>query len=262
MGNPTVDPNETYLHPRYTRQNGLLPQEKIFDSHVLIVGVGAVGRQLALQFAALGVGTLTLVDHDMIEIHNLSNQGFKDLQLGKSKVMATRQDCFELNNKLKVLIYRAKYSKKYLIGKDFVCSCTDSMEIRKLMFEHTCELGIPMIDSRMAAETIRILAATDDPSREHYATTLFSDEEADPGQCTARSTIYGANLAAAFLTLSFAKHIREIPLDKDMFMNALTFEALDLSRKEECHVDPNGLDHVASDNSDTSANVQLEEQGE
>ena len=58
----------------------------------------------------------------------------------------------------------------------------------------------------------------------HYETTLFPAAEAEPGRCTARSTIYTANLCAAFMVHQFARWLRELPLDRDLSLNLLASE--------------------------------------
>src|ERR1043166_7543057 len=63
---------------RYQRQSAILPIERLQDCPVTIIGVGAIGRQVALQLAVMGVGPLTLIDHDTVEAVNLGAQGYLD----------------------------------------------------------------------------------------------------------------------------------------------------------------------------------------
>ena len=74
---------------RYLRQSGLLPQELLRTHPVTVVGVGAIGRQVASQLAVMGVSSLTLVDPDRVEAVNLGAQGFLEADLGDLKVEAT-----------------------------------------------------------------------------------------------------------------------------------------------------------------------------
>ena len=52
---------------RFTRQQELVPQDTLMDSKVTVIGVGAIGRQVALQLAAIGVRQLQLMDFDVVE---------------------------------------------------------------------------------------------------------------------------------------------------------------------------------------------------
>jgi sulfur carrier protein ThiS adenylyltransferase len=80
------------------------------------------------------------------------------------------------------------------------------------------------IDGRMAAEVLRVLAASDADSREHYPATLFEQAEALSQPCTARSTIYCANVAAGLMVSQMARWLRGMPLDRDVMLNLLSAE--------------------------------------
>ena len=60
--------------------------------------------------------------------------------------------------------------------------------------------------------------------RDHYATTLFEQSDAEPGRCTARSTIYTANIAAGFMLHQFTRWLRGLPIDHDVSLNLLASE--------------------------------------
>src|SRR4249919_2060152 len=84
----------TLQHPdRDMRQRGLIPAEKLAKVHALIVGVGAIGRQVALQLAAVGVPRITLYDHDHVVVENLAAQGYWPEDLEQPKVHATARVC-------------------------------------------------------------------------------------------------------------------------------------------------------------------------
>ena len=76
----------------------------------------------------------------------------------------------------------------------------------------------------MSAEVLRIITACDFESRKHYPTTLFHAEEAYAGPCTAKTTIYCANIAAGFMLAQFTKYLRQLPVDCDIQLNLLASE--------------------------------------
>jgi sulfur carrier protein ThiS adenylyltransferase len=76
----------------------------------------------------------------------------------------------------------------------------------------------------MLSEVIRVLAADERVGREHYETTLFAQPEAQAGRCTARSTIYAANIAAGLMIHQFTRWLRGLPIDQDMSLNLLSSE--------------------------------------
>ena len=68
---------------RYSRQRDIIPPERLAACRATVIGVGAIGRQVALQLAAMGVPWLQLVDFDVVEPSNLASQGFLEKDLGR-----------------------------------------------------------------------------------------------------------------------------------------------------------------------------------
>ena len=77
------------LSDRDARQRAIVPPERLAACHAVVIGVGAVGRQAALQLAAVGVSRMTLIDHDTVEVANLAPQAYWPADLGRPKVDAT-----------------------------------------------------------------------------------------------------------------------------------------------------------------------------
>ena len=76
----------------------------------------------------------------------------------------------------------------------------------------------------MSAEVLRVLTACDAATRKHYPTTLFAAGEAYAGACTAKTTIFCANIAAGIMVSQFAKYLRHLPVDADVQLNLLSSE--------------------------------------
>jgi len=98
------------------------------------------------------------------------------------------------------------------------------MEIRRLIWNAVRDSSSLFCDGRMSAEVLRVLTACDAASREHYPSTLFGSEEAYQGSCTAKTTIYCANVAAGMMLSQFTKYLRSLPVDPDIQLNLLTNE--------------------------------------
>lgn len=64
---------------RDARQRDLVPPGRLARCHAVVVGVGSVGRQVALQLAATGVPAMTLYDPDAVGVENLAPQGVRRL---------------------------------------------------------------------------------------------------------------------------------------------------------------------------------------
>jgi sulfur carrier protein ThiS adenylyltransferase len=109
------------------------------------------------------------------------------------------------------------------IGNIVFC-CVDRIDVRRLIWEAVKDRVNFYSDGRMSAEVLRILTAGDFESRKHYPTTLFNSDEAFVGPCTAKTTIYCANIAAGIMVAQFTKYLRQLPIDADIQLNLLASE--------------------------------------
>ena len=57
---------------RYSRQADIVPRDRILDCKATVIGVGAIGRQVAIQLTAIGLPVLQLIDFDTVEISYLA----------------------------------------------------------------------------------------------------------------------------------------------------------------------------------------------
>jgi sulfur carrier protein ThiS adenylyltransferase len=188
-----------------------------------VIGVGAIGRQVALQLAAIGVPWLQLIDHDTVEEVNLAPQGYLETDLGRPKVEATAGICRRLNSQVELHIEQARFRRSMETGR-VIFTCVDKIDTRRLIWDAVKDKVDFWADGRMSAEVLRVLTACDAASRKHYPTTLFAQEEAFVGACTARSTIFAANICAGFLVGQLAKFLRGLPIDPDISVNVLSNE--------------------------------------
>ena len=208
---------------RYSRQRDIVPPDRLAVCKATVIGIGAIGRQVALQLAAMGIPWLQLVDFDLVEESNLASQGYLQDDLGRPKVEATGDLCHQTNHGLEVHEAGERFRRSMEIG-NVVFSCVDKIDIRRLIWEAVKDKADFFADGRMSAEVLRVLAASDPASRKHYPTTLFAAEEAYAGACTAKSTIYCANIAAGFMVSEFARYLRRLPVDPDVSLNLLSNE--------------------------------------
>jgi sulfur carrier protein ThiS adenylyltransferase len=100
----------------------------------------------------------------------------------------------------------------------------DSITARKHIWDAVKDKVNFFCDGRMSAEVLRIITACDEKSRTSYPQTLFTQEQAQAGPCTAKSTIYCANIAAGFMLAQFTKYLRMLPVDADIQINLLASE--------------------------------------
>ena len=208
---------------RFLRQSALVSTELLATTPVSIIGVGAIGRQVALQLAALGVMQIQLIDFDEVESHNVTSQGFYELDVGKSKVDCTAFSIAKIDDAINVATVEDRFRIRQSLNPVVFC-CVDSITCRTAIWRHLKTRTVFWADGRMLGEVMRILTATDSESRESYERTLFAASEAQTGSCTSRSTIYTANIAAGLMVHQFTRWIRALPLDIDVSFNLLAGE--------------------------------------
>jgi molybdopterin/thiamine biosynthesis adenylyltransferase len=113
-------------------------QEKLLGSHVLLIGAGGLGSAAAPFLAAAGIGHLTLVDHDAVELTNLQRQIMHtEGSVGKSKVTSGKEFLQRLNSGIQIETIQAKASSALLDdvlpSVDIVLDCTDNFSTRQLI---------------------------------------------------------------------------------------------------------------------------------
>lgn len=150
---------------RYSRQI-LLPQidiagqQKLLNSRVLIVGLGGLGSPVALYLAAAGVGHLTLVDDDIVELSNLQRQIIHGEQdLGHFKVESAEESIRALNSSIQIKTQTTRLSEQTLslavLAADVVVDCSDNFAARFLLNKVTQRLMTPLVSAaaiRMEAQ--------------------------------------------------------------------------------------------------------------
>lgn len=211
------------------RQRELIPPERLADCHALVIGVGAIGRQVALQLAAVGVPRMTLYDDDVVAVENLAPQGYWPENLSIFKVEATKTLCRRINPEIEVtaVAERCKRSTARMLPLDrrlLVFLCVDSIRSRQLLWEALGPQASFFVDGRMSAEVMRVLAVETPAEDSYYKTTLFQAEQAYAGSCTAKATIYTANIAAGLMLAQFTRWLRGLPVDADVTLNLLSME--------------------------------------
>ena len=208
---------------RFVRQQDIIPKDRLATMQVTVIGVGAIGRQAALQLAAIGVPRIQLVDFDVVDLSNITTQGYLAADVGQAKVKATKSAIELLDPTIQVECVQDRYRSRVAIGEAVFC-CVDSIDARAAIWRSAQTKCRFWCDGRMLGEVIRILAVAEEQGRDYYPTTLFAQSEAQSGSCTARSTIYAASIAAGMMVHQFTRWLRRMPVDRDTVLNLLAGE--------------------------------------
>lgn len=157
QGRPWVTP--TVLTPdqrnRYHRHL-LLPevgdagQQKLLDSKVLLLGAGGLGSPAALYLAAAGVGTLGIVDMDVVDASNLQRQILHNMErIGERKVDSAKKTLTAINPDVDVVTYDVRFGADNILdildGYDVVVDGTDNFPTRYLLNDASLLKRIPVV---------------------------------------------------------------------------------------------------------------------
>jgi molybdopterin/thiamine biosynthesis adenylyltransferase len=140
---------------RYSRhilldEIGIEGQERICKSHALIVGAGGLGSPAALYLAAAGVGTITLVDHDTVDLTNLQRQiAHTTARAGSAKVDSAKAAMLAINPEVNVHTVSERATAASLavlvLAADVVLDCTDNFVTRHAINLACVQHGKPLV---------------------------------------------------------------------------------------------------------------------
>src|SRR4051794_39317396 len=142
---------------RYSRhfllpEVGVEGQQKLLDAKVLLLGAGGLGSPTALYLAAAGVGTLGLVDDDVVDVSNLQRQVIHATsRVGVPKVDSAEQAIKDLNPGVNVVKYATRLDASNIMeiieGYDVIVDGVDNFPTRYLLNDATVRLRIPVVSA-------------------------------------------------------------------------------------------------------------------
>ncbi|MEZ3160534.1 ThiF family adenylyltransferase [Microbacterium sp. BWT-B31] len=140
---------------RTARHRSLIPlgeigQRRLRAAHVAVVGAGGLGSPLVLALAAAGIGTLTVVDDDEVELTNLQRQIIHRLSdVGSPKADSAVRVAADLSPETRVIPVRERLTSAnatdLLAGADLVVDGTDTFETREAVAAACEALGVPLV---------------------------------------------------------------------------------------------------------------------
>ena len=140
---------------RYSRhilvdELGIEAQEQFLDAHAIVVGAGGLGSPAAIYLAAAGVGKLTLVDADTVDLTNLQRQILHvTASVGRKKVESGREAIARLNPDVVVQAVDERVSDAWLDAAvphaSVVLDCTDNFATRHAINRICVAHGVPLV---------------------------------------------------------------------------------------------------------------------
>jgi molybdopterin/thiamine biosynthesis adenylyltransferase/rhodanese-related sulfurtransferase len=143
---------ERYSRHLLVPEIGQEGQEKLLDAKVLLLGAGGLGSPIALYLAAAGVGTLGLVDDDVVDLSNLQRQVIHTTdRIGTPKVDSAEEAIKGLNPDVNVVKYATRLDASNIMeiieGYDVIVDGVDNFPTRYLLNDATVRLQIPVVSA-------------------------------------------------------------------------------------------------------------------
>lgn len=244
------DYTEEELH-RYSRhillqEVGVEGQEKIRQARILIVGTGGLGSPVALYLAAAGIGTVGLIDGDVVDVSNLQRQIIHTTaDIGRSKVLSAREKMMAVNPHVKVNAYqeylKADNALDLINDYDFIVDGTDNFSVKFLINDACIRAGKPFSHGgilRFEGQTF-----THTPGTACYRCLFAAPPPAGSVPTCAQAGVLGA-VAGMLGTIQAAEVLKyvtgagELLTNKLLTFDALTmdFHKIDTCRRSDCPV--------------------------
>jgi molybdopterin/thiamine biosynthesis adenylyltransferase len=180
---------------RYSRhilldEVGIEGQERVLGARALIVGAGGLGSPAALYLAASGVGRITLVDDDEVDLTNLQRQVMHTTaRIGQPKVESGREALMQINPDIEVTALRERVAgarlHELVAAHDVVLDCSDNFATRQAVNRACVAAGVPLVagavirfDGQVSVFDVR------DPASPCYACLFPEDSRFEDAACS------------------------------------------------------------------------------
>lgn len=140
---------------RYSRhilldEVGIEGQQRLLDAHALLIGAGGLGSPAALYLASAGVGRITLVDDDEVDLTNLQRQVMHTTaRVGQPKAESGREALLQINPGIEVVALRERAEDARLAalvaGASVVLDCSDNFKTRHAVNRACVAHKVPLV---------------------------------------------------------------------------------------------------------------------
>jgi molybdopterin/thiamine biosynthesis adenylyltransferase len=203
---------------RYSRhifldEIGIEGQQKLLDAHALIIGVGGLGSPAAFYLASAGIGTITLVDNDRVDLTNLQRQILHTTErIGQPKTQSGKAALAGINPEVQVIALNERADEERLDAlvreASVVLDCSDNFATRHAV-NHACVANrIPLVSGAAIRFDGQVsVFDSRDPDAPCYACLFPPDQQFEEANCATMGVfaplvgIIGATQAAEALKL-------------------------------------------------------------
>lgn len=261
------DEIQRYVRHFSVERIGIQGQTKLKRANILCIGAGGIGSPLLLYLAACGIGKLTIIDSDVVDISNLQRQVlFNEADIGKSKAQVAQQKIMQLNKSISVSIYNERLSldnvETVFADHDLIVDGSDNFATRYLAGDACAQMHKPLISASVYQFTGQLIALNNQVSPCYRC--LYPEKPAagiipncsDAGVLGSVPGVLGVMAATEAIKhiLDFPEKLNNQLLTVDL-MN-LNFRKYPVLAKENCKAckQHSSLDELAADSSEEFKN--------
>lgn len=237
---------------RYNRQIvlpeiGIEGQQRLLESHVLLIGLGGLGSPLAMYLATCGVGRLVLADPDRVELANLQRQIlYGTSSVGHAKTEEARRVVEELNPEIRIDTV-AEYLKGDLLREqvqaaDLVVDATDNFETRLAINQACVKSATPLVSGAVIRMEGQVAVFRNREQGDACYQCLFGDEPVPEEGCSETGVL--GPVAGAVASVQAVEAIKcLLSIGKPLYNRLLLYDAreaqwrvVELIADEECPI--------------------------
>ena len=236
---------------RYSRQISIKAmdfegQEKLKLAKVLVIGAGGLGCAATQYLAVAGIGKMTLVDFDTVEISNLQRQVLhQDHNVGQPKVESAKETLTQLNPYVEIATINAVLDDPeldMLVGQhDLVLDCTDNISVREQLNLSCFGHKVPFVSAaaiRMEG-TVSVFDYHSDSPCYHCYSKLFGDQQLTCVESGILAPVVGMiGCLQAVEAIKVITHMGKPLVGRILMIDAMTmeFREMKLTKQKSCSV--------------------------
>jgi adenylyltransferase/sulfurtransferase len=231
---------------RYARfealsQVGRTGHKRLLKSKVAIVGLGSLGSVSTQALARLGIGSMTLIDRDIVEEDNLYSQFlYTEKDINQPKAEMAKKRIMQINHEIKVSAHTVDLTSENIdatLGKkDLILDCTDNLETRFLINDYCRKHKIPWVYASAVADTGMVASFTHEKNKPCFR--CIFDHKKSEMSCTTHGVmstlvlLIGALQAQQACTILLGKPAESTLIRAQM--SSPTLEKMSLTQQKNC----------------------------
>ena len=237
---------ERYSRQIVLKEIGGIGQEKLLKSTITIVGTGGLGCPVALYLTAAGIGTIRIVDYDVVDLSNLHRQILHFTpDVNRKKVDSAYEKLHKLNPEVNVKVINTQLLpnnvKDIFRGSDFVIEGSDNIQTKTLVNDACINLNIPFTIAGVIRFNGQVLTVIPDKKTACYRCIFGDISDNSNAMSCSQAGVIGLipgiiGSIQANEAIKFILEIGELITNKMLFVDLLknSFSFIEIKRNTDC----------------------------